>query len=318
MTRLTADVPEHCAGQRLDQVLAELFPDYSRSKLQTWIKAKKVQVNGNVLKAKQRLEGGESICVDAEPELVLDCKPENIPLDVVFQDDSLMIVNKPAGMVVHPAAGNWTGTLQNALLFLHPQLAALPRAGLIHRIDKDTSGLLMVAKTLQAHTALVEQLQAREIEREYKAICCGRMTAGGTVDAPIGRHPIDRKRNAVRESGKAAVSHYRVLQRFHDHTYIQVHLETGRTHQIRVHMEYIHYPLLGDPVYGGRLRIPKGCGEALQQALRKFKRQALHAAKLGLAHPVSGEFLQWEAGLPDDMRLLLNILHANDQILAQR
>ncbi len=311
MTQLTAEVPEHCAGQRLDQVLAELFPDYSRSKLQTWIKADKVWVNGNHLKAKQRLEGGEVISVDAEPEKVINCEPENIPLNVVYQDDSLIIVNKPAGMVVHPAAGNWNGTLQNALLYFEPELASLPRAGLIHRIDKDTSGLLMVAKTLQAHSDLVAQLQAREIQREYRAICCGRMTAGGTVDAPIGRHPVDRKRNAVRETGKAAVSHYRVQQRFHDHTLIQVQLETGRTHQIRVHMEYIHYPLLGDPVYGGRLRIPKGCNEILSNALRQFKRQALHAAKLGLVHPATGETLSWEAPLPEDMNLLLKALNEN-------
>lgn len=316
MAIVTASVPEELAGMRLDQALAELFPDYSRSKLQTWIKAGRVKIGDTVPKAKDRVEGGEAIILDAEPEIVTECNAEAIALDIVYEDKSLLIVNKPAGLVVHPAAGNWSGTLQNALLHHDPKLAALPRAGIVHRIDKDTSGLLMVAKTLQAHNSLVEQLQERAIEREYLAITQGRMTAGGMVDAPIGRHPVDRKRNAVRDNGKEAVTHYRVLERFANHTFIRLQLETGRTHQIRVHMEHIHYPLLGDPVYGGRFRLPPQCSSELEQQLRSFKRQALHAAKLGLQHPVTDDYLEWEAPLPADMEQLLEALREHERFLA--
>ena len=313
MTILTAKVPDELVGMRLDQVLVELFPDYSRSKLKTWIVAGRVQVDGLSLKPKDRLDGGEWIELDAEAEAVIQCTPEEIPLDIIFEDDAILILNKPAGLVVHPAAGNWSGTLQNALLYHDTTLSAIPRAGIVHRIDKGTSGLLMVAKTLQAHNSLVEQLQAREIHREYQAITIGRMTAGGTVDEPIGRHPVDRKRYAVRETGKMAVTHYRVIERFQRHTLVQVKLETGRTHQIRVHMEYIHYPLLGDPVYAGRFRLPPGCSNQFQEVLRTFKRQALHAAKLGLVHPVSHEYCEWQAELPEDMSILLEALADNDK-----
>ncbi len=312
MTILTEKVPEEFAGDRLDQILAKLFPDYSRSKLQTWIKAGRVLVDDTVRKPKERLEGGETIRLDAEAEAVIECEAEAIPLTIIFEDEALLIINKPAGMVVHPAAGNWSGTLQNALLYHDANLVALPRAGIVHRIDKLTSGLLVVAKTQQAHKYLVEQLQARDINREYLAITQGRMTAGGKVDEPIGRHPVDRKRNAVREDGKHALTHYRVLERFARHTLIQVKLETGRTHQIRVHMEYIRYPLIGDPVYGGRFRMPPNCSELLEKNLRAFKRQALHAAKLGLLHPVSHEYMEWQADLPEDMQQLLQALKEND------
>lgn len=313
MTRLTAEVPLELAGMRLDQVLAELFADYSRSKLQAWIKSGRVQVNGLMFKPKDKLEGGEEITLDAEPEVVITCEPEEIPLDIVYEDESLLIVNKPAGLVVHPAVGNWNGTLLNALLHHEPNLEILPRAGIIHRIDKDTSGLLMIAKTLQAHNSLTKQLQEREITREYLAITRGRMTAGGTVDEPIGRHPADRKRYAVKESGKFAVTHYRVIQRFTRHTLIRVKLETGRTHQIRVHMAHIRYPLVGDQVYGGRFQMPANCSERLELELRNFKRQALHAAKLGLRHPVTDDYLEWEQPLPEDMVSLLEALSENDQ-----
>ena len=312
MVILTEKVPEELAGTRLDQILAKLFPEYSRSKLQTWIKLGRVQVDDSVRKPKERLEGGEMIRLDAEAEALVECEAEAIPLEIVFEDEALLIVNKPAGMVVHPGTGNWNGTLQNALLYHNDKLVALPRAGIVHRIDKQTSGLLVVAKTLQAHNYLVEQLQARDIHREYQAITQGRMTAGGKVDEPIGRHPVDRKRNAVRENGKQAVTHYRVLERFARHTLIQVKLETGRTHQIRVHMEYLRYPLVGDPVYGGRFRLPPQCSERLEKILREFKRQALHAAKLGLRHPVSHEHMEWQADLPDDMQQLLQALKNND------
>jgi 23S rRNA pseudouridine1911/1915/1917 synthase len=309
---LTEEVPFEMAGMRLDQVLAELFTDYSRSKLQTWVKSGRVQVNGLTLKPKDKLVGGETIALDAEAEIVVIAEPEPIPLEIIFEDESLLIVNKPAGLVVHPAVGNWNGTLLNALLNHDSNLETLPRAGIVHRIDKDTSGLLMIAKTLQAHNSLTQQLQDRAITREYQAITRGRMTAGGTVDEPIGRHPTDRKRYAVRENGKDAVTHYRVGQRFTRHTLVQVKLETGRTHQIRVHMAHIRFPLLGDQVYGGRFQMPADCSERLEKELRSFKRQALHAAKLGLQHPVTDEYCEWEQPMPADMIRMLAALADNE------
>jgi len=301
------------AGMRLDQVLAELFTDYSRSKLQTWVKSGRVQVNGLTLKPKDKLVGGETIALDAEAEIVVIAEPEPIPLEIIFEDESLLIVNKPAGLVVHPAVGNWNGTLLNALLNHDAHLETLPRAGIVHRIDKETSGLLMIAKTLQAHNSLTQQLQDRDITREYLAITRGRMTAGGTIDEPIGRHATDRKRYAVRENGKHAVTHYRVGQRFTRHTLVQVKLETGRTHQIRVHMAHIRFPLLGDQVYGGRFQMPPDCSEQLEKELRSFKRQALHAAKLGLQHPVTDEYCEWEQPMPEDMARLLEALAENER-----
>ena len=313
MSKVTETVPYELAGMRLDQALAELFSDYSRSKLQTWIKAGRVEVNDTVLLSpKAKVDGGEEITLDAEPEAVIESTPEPIPLDIVFEDDSLLIVNKPAGLVVHPAIGNWNGTLLNALLNHDANLETLPRAGIVHRIDKETSGLLMIAKTLQAHNSLTQQLQEREITREYLAVTRGRMTAGGTVEEPIGRHPTDRKRYTVRESGKFAVTHYRVVQRFSQYTLVQLKLETGRTHQIRVHMAHIRYPLFGDPVYGGRFQMPPNCSPELEKELRSFKRQALHAAKLGLVHPVSDDYLEWEQPLPDDMVRLIGALSDNE------
>lgn len=298
----------------MDQALSELFPEYSRSKLQNWVKNGRVEVDGDIqLSPKAKMDGGEEIILDAEAETVIEAVAEAIPLDIVYEDDSILIINKPAGLVVHPAAGHWQGTLLNALLHHEPRLDTLPRAGIVHRIDKDTSGLLMIAKTLPAHNSLTGQLQDRDITREYLAVTKGRMTAGGTVDAPIGRHPTDRKRYVVRESGKEAVTHYRVIQRFSHYTYIQLQLETGRTHQIRVHMAHIRYPLLGDPVYGGRFQMPPNCSAELEQVLRGFRRQALHAAKLGLVHPETDDYMEWEQPLPDDMNQLLTALSANEQ-----
>ncbi|MDD2738247.1 MAG: 23S rRNA pseudouridine(1911/1915/1917) synthase RluD [Methylomonas lenta] len=312
MTILTARVPDELAGMRLDQCLAEMFPDYSRSKLQTWVKDGRVLVDGEQRKGREKLDGGEEIELDAEAEQVVEYDAEDIPLDIIYEDESILIVNKPAGLVVHPAVGNWTGTLVNALLNHAPHLDTLPRAGIVHRIDKETSGLLMVAKTLQAHNSLVEQLQERSIHREYLALVKGWMTAGGTVDQPIGRHPVDRKRNAVRRDGKEAVTHYRLEQRFKRHTLIRVKLETGRTHQIRVHMTHINYPLIGDQVYGGRFQMPAECNPALAEALRSFKRQALHATKLGLEHPETGEYMEWELPMPEDMQNLIKLLTENE------
>ena len=301
-------VPDEFTGQRLDKTLAALLPDLSRARLQESIKLGQVTINGQVRRAKDKLLGGELIDLQIEIVEHAEWQAEAIPLDIVFEDEDIIVINKPAGLVVHPAAGNYTGTLVNALLHHDAHLAVLPRAGIVHRIDKDTTGLLVVARSLRAHTRLVEMLQAREIKREYEAIACGEIISGGTVDAPIGRHPQRRTQMAVVVNGKPAVTHYRVLKSYRGYTHLLVQLETGRTHQIRVHMAHIHHPLLGDPVYGQRLRMPAGADASLQQTLRDFKRQALHAAKLGLTHPASGEWLEWRAELPDDLRQMLAAL----------
>lgn len=305
---LAAEVPDSLAGQRLDQVAAELFPDYSRSRLQAWIKNGDLKVNGEIRKTRDKILGGERL--ELQAALVADesWTPQAIDLDIIFEDEHLLVINKPVGLVVHPGAGNADSTLLNALLHHCPALATLPRAGIVHRIDKDTTGLLVVAKTLKAHTSLVEQLQEKSAFREYEAIVCGVMTGGGKVDEPIGRHPSVRTKQAVTHSGKPAVTHYRVLERFRGHTHIKVQLETGRTHQIRVHMAHIRYPLLGDPLYGERLRLPKGATAALIEALRGFRRQALHARRLGVIHPATGEPIEWETPLPADFQTMLRIL----------
>lgn len=305
---MQAEVPDELAGRRLDQILAELFPDFSRSRLQQWVKNGEVRVDGQQLRAKDKLSGGERIAIDALREVEVLFEAEAIPLDIVYEDEAILVLNKPAGLVVHPAAGNWQGTLLNALLHHAPQLEQVPRAGIVHRLDKETTGLLVVAKTLESQTALVAQLQERRFTREYDAIINGVLTGGGTVDAPIGRHPVDRKRMAVVRGGKEAITHYRLVQRFRAHSQIRVRLETGRTHQIRVHMSHLRYPLIGDPLYGGRLRIPPASSEAFAEVLRHFPRQALHAARLGLEHPVSGEYMEWEQPMPQDMKQLLETL----------
>ncbi len=305
---LEKQIPERLAGRRLDQALADLFPDYSRARLQEWVKSGQVLVDERNLRPKDRVVGGEWVTIEAEQNGATIIEPQPIALEIVFEDDALLVVNKPAGLVVHPAAGNPDGTLQNALLHHSPKLVGIPRAGIVHRLDKETSGLMVVAKSLAAHTHLVRQLQERQMGREYLAIVQGAMVAGGTVDAPIGRHPVDRKRQAVVPGGKAAVSHYRVVERYPNHTQVRVTLETGRTHQIRVHMAHIHHPLVGDPVYGGRLRLPKGAGERLVKVLRQFSRQALHAQRLTLAHPETSEPREWEVPPPEDLQRLMAAL----------
>ncbi|AGA90934.1 pseudouridine synthase, RluA family [Thioflavicoccus mobilis 8321] len=296
------------AGRRLDQVLADAFPEFSRSRIQTWINDGRVQVDGAARRCRDKLKAGEEVVLDpiAEPDGKLVAQP--IPLRVVFEDDAILVVDKPADLVVHPAAGNPDGTLLNALLHHAPELARLPRAGLVHRLDKDTTGLLVVAKTLTAHRSLVAQLHERTVRREYRALVTGVVVAGGRVDAPIGRHPVQRTRMAVVRDGRPAVSHYRVLERFSGHTLLAVRLETGRTHQIRVHMAHIRHPLVGDPLYGGRVRVPKGTLPQAAAALTAFPRQALHAIALGLTHPVSGAPLHFEVPLAADLAGLLTCL----------
>jgi 23S rRNA pseudouridine1911/1915/1917 synthase len=304
--------PEH-AGQRLDQALAALLPEYSRSRLKAWIEGGEVRVDGAIMRPRDKVSGGEAVEIAAQLPQESRAAPQSIPLVLVHEDEHVFVVDKPAGLVVHPGAGNPDRTLQNALLALDPGLAALPRAGIVHRLDKDTSGLLVVARTLPAHTALVRMIGERDVHREYEAICRGVMTAGGTVDAPIDRHPTDRVRMAVRDGGREAVTHYRVIRRYRAHTHVRVQLETGRTHQIRVHLAHAGYPIVGDKVYGGRLTLPKGASEALRQALREFPRQALHASRLRFDHPVRGRPIECVSPLPADMRGLLDALAAEDR-----
>ena len=305
---LQARVPDDYAGYRLDQALSQLFSDYSRSRLQQWIKEGKVMVDGEQLRPRDKLLGGELVEVQIVPTTEVRWQAQEIPMDIVYEDDDILVINKPAGLVVHPAAGNPDGTLLNALLHHDPALAQVPRAGIVHRLDKDTSGIMVVAKNLISQASLVDQLQTRSLSRQYQCVVQGVMTGGGCVDAPIGRHPVDRKRMAVVHSGKEAITHYRVMERYRAHTLVSVRLETGRTHQIRVHMAHIHYPIVGDPVYSGRLKLPPACSAELADALRAFRRQALHAFRLGLLHPRSGEEMAWEVPLPHDMQQLIRLL----------
>lgn len=306
-------IPEQPEGQRLDQVLASLLTDYSRSRLKSWIESGSVLVDGARRRPRDKVFGGEVVRINAQLAQETETRAQPIPLRLAYQDSQLFVIDKPAGLVVHPGAGNPDQTLQNGLLSLDPGLAGIPRAGIVHRLDKDTSGLLLVARTLPAHTALVRMLGERQIHREYQAVCRGVLTAGGTVSAPLDRHPVDRLRMAVREDGREAVTHYRVIRRFRGHTHVRVVLETGRTHQIRVHMAHLGYPLVGDKVYGGRLALPKGAGEDLKLALRRFPRQALHAARLSLTHPISGEPLEVTSELPQDMQELLASLERDSE-----
>ncbi|KFI21753.1 23S rRNA pseudouridine(1911/1915/1917) synthase RluD [Nitrosococcus oceani] len=310
---LSITLPSELAGKRLDQALAQVFPAYSRSRLQQWIKHGQVKVNDAPARPRDTVQGGEWIVVMAEAEAEVIWKSQPLPLEIRYEDEAIIVVNKPAGLVVHPAAGNRDGTLVNALLHHAPELEGIPRAGIVHRLDKDTSGLLVVARNLVAHHGLVRQLQARQITREYQAIAVGVMTGGGRIEAPIQRHPVHRKRMAVISTGKPALTHYRVLNRFRVHTHVSCRLETGRTHQIRVHLAHIGYPLLGDPTYGKRLHIPRESSEELSTALRHFKRQALHAARLGLVHPEKKQEMRWESPLPEDMATLLVLLEQDRQ-----
>ncbi len=306
-----ARVPESAAVRRFDAVLAELFPEFSRSRLAAWIRSGDVRVDGRELRPRDPVRGGEQVSLHARLEEETRAEPQDIPLQVLYEDEQVLVIDKPAGLVVHPGAGNPDGTLVNALLHRHPALASLPRAGVVHRLDKDTSGVMVVARTLQAQTALVAQLSARGVHRQYLAVVTGALVAGGTVDAAIDRHPRDRVKMAVREDGRDAVTHYRLRERFRAHTALECRLETGRTHQIRVHMAHLRYPILGDPLYGGPLKLPKGASEELVAALRGFRRQALHAETLEFAHPDSGEPVRCTAPVPEDMLALMGALRAD-------
>ncbi|MFK5984869.1 MAG: 23S rRNA pseudouridine(1911/1915/1917) synthase RluD [Pseudomonadota bacterium] len=304
-------------GKRIDQVLVELFPDYSRSRIQAWLKAGDITLNNKLVKPKHKVLGGETIQLHITEQPEGEWQAEDIPLDIQYEDEQLIIINKPAGLVVHPAVGNFRGTMLNGLLYHHPELINIPRAGIVHRLDKDTTGLLVVAKTLAAQTNLVEQLQQRSFEREYEALVVGELSGGGTIDTMYGRHPTQRTKMAVprrpNSLSKHAITHFRIINRYAIHSRLKVNLETGRTHQIRVHMAYKQLPLVGDRVYGGRIKYPPNCSELLTQCLEKFKRQALHARKLGLEHPSSHEWMSWEQEVPADMQQLYDLLDENNK-----
>ncbi|MDX1706777.1 23S rRNA pseudouridine(1911/1915/1917) synthase RluD [Pseudidiomarina sp.] len=311
---LTGVIPAHANGKRLDQALAELFPDYSRSRLKNWITDGLVTVDEQVVdRPREKVLTGMDIQVKAEIEEEQRYSAQPIDLNIVYEDDHILIINKPAGLVVHPGAGKPDGTLLNALLHYYPPIDQVPRAGIVHRLDKDTTGLMVVAKTIPAQTYLVAAMQGREITREYEAVCNGAMTAGGLVDEPIGRHATKRTHMAVVPSGRPAVTHYRVSERFRAHTHLRLRLETGRTHQIRVHMAHIRHPLVGDLTYGGRPRPPQQASAELLETLQTFKRQALHAARLSLHHPITGEWLSWDAPTPPDFVELLAQLRRDRQ-----
>ncbi|MCK5394713.1 MAG: 23S rRNA pseudouridine(1911/1915/1917) synthase RluD [Gammaproteobacteria bacterium] len=308
------NLTEESAGKRLDVVVAELFPEYSRSRLKIWIEQGQILVNGETVKPKTKVLGDEELQLTAQTiESETACEAEDIPLDIIHQDESIIVINKPVDMVVHPAAGHYSGTIQNALLYFDESLAAIPRAGIVHRIDKDTTGLMVVARNLSAHKYLVDQIQKHEVVREYQAVVHGVLTGGGRVDQPIGRHPRDRIKMAVRENGREAITHYRLLERFREHSHIKVQLETGRTHQIRVHMSHLRHPIVGDPVYAGRQRIPAGAQADLLTYLQSFKRQALHAWRLSFIHPEHDGEVSFEAPLPEDMQRLISLLQADVQ-----
>jgi 23S rRNA pseudouridine1911/1915/1917 synthase len=318
VSRRTAVVPGSAAGRRFDAVLAELFPEYSRTRLSEWIKSGDARLDGEIVRGRDSVRGGETASLDVVLDTQTHALPEDIPIEVLYEDADVFVLNKPAGLVVHPGAGNPAGTLVNALLFRDPSLSTIPRAGIVHRLDKDTSGVMVVARTLPAHTALVEQLSARGVHRQDLAIVVGSMVSGGTANAAIDRHPRDRIRMAVREEGRDAVTHYRLRERFRAHTALECRLETGRTHQIRVHMAHLKYPIIGDPLYGGPLKLPKHATEELVAALRGFKRQALHAETLEFKHPASGEPLRVSAPVPADMLDLLAALRADGEAQKRR
>lgn len=305
-------IPNELHGQRIDSVLAQLIPAYSRSQLTVWLKEGKITVNNKCLKPKDKILGGEQVSLDIDSfslkKDVENYQPENIPLSIIYEDNELLVINKPSGLVVHPGAGNHEHTLLNALLFHDPSLANLPRAGIVHRLDKETTGLLVVAKTLESHVQLTRQMQARTIRRSYITLVQGHIISGGEINTGYGRHPRNRLKMAVCESGKEAITHYTIRKYYHFYTLLDVQLQTGRTHQIRVHMAHINHPVFGDPLYGGRLKVPRDIDKDFLLNLQQFKRQALHAIKLSFIHPTLNTLLTFEAPIPDDFKTLLTDL----------
>ena len=304
-------IPDAMSGKRLDQALAELLPEHSRARLQSWIRDDYVQIDKKSMRPRDKVHGGEQVEIRAEIESQISAAPEDIPLEIVFEDEHLIIINKPARLIVHPGAGNPKHTLMNALLHHDQQLEQVARAGIVHRLDKDTTGLLVVARTPQSHTYLANQLQARKIHREYVTIVSGIMTAGGTINQPIGRHRTHRTKMAVVKNGRPSITHYRIIKKYKHHTQLQVNLETGRTHQIRVHLTWLHYPIIGDPVYGGKKQLVKGMDPNLANYITAFPRQALHARAIQLHHPLSKEMMTWKAPIPEDMAELINTLETD-------
>ncbi len=312
MIDLEARVPDHLDGERSDVIAAGLFSEYSRSRLQLWIRAGCLRVDGKKIRAKDRLQSGQVLVLKADSDPGERWHAQPIALGVVHEDEHILVVDKPAGLIVHPAPGHPDGTLLNAVLHHAPETGSVPRAGIVHRIDKDTSGLLVVAKTLAAQTSLVRQLQKRSMKRCYLCVVEGAIAGGGTLDAPIGRHPRSRLKMAVVERGKPAVTHYRVVERFPAHSLLEVNLETGRTHQIRVHMTHIRHPLVGDPLYGGRARLSPGASPEVRNCLQSFSRQALHARSLSLNHPETGQWCTWDSPVPEDLQQLIQTLRKSD------
>ena len=317
MKAITILIPDRMIGSRIDIALSEMLPNFSRSKISALIKSKHILLNEKSFKPKDKILGNEIVTFEQNQDVITKWIPEKIPLDVIFEDNQIIVINKPFGLVTHPGAGNWSGTLANALLYYDPELSKLDRAGIVHRLDKNTSGLMVIAKNPVSQKHLVAQLQSHSIQREYSAIVYGNMISGGTVNEPMGRDPKDRIKQAVRSNGKDAVTHYRVINRFAHHTHVKAILETGRTHQIRVHLSHIGYPLIGDSIYGGRLRFPKKASEELKDALKSFSRQALHSKKLSLIHPETGNSMTWKIELPDDMKVLLDTLSNFDSLMAK-
>lgn len=309
--KIIITIPAELANERLDQALAKLLSEYSRTQLKQWIESEQVTLNGETAKAKTKVKDGDIVSVQpvARPEPTW--QPQNIPLEIVHEDEAVLIINKPAGLVVHPGAGNADSTLLNALLHHAPELKSLPRAGILHRLDKDTTGLLMIAKTAEALKDLSQQLKKRTLAREYQAIVYGELISGGKVDAPIDRHHLQRKRMAVSDTGKPAITHFRVMEKYRNTTRLKVKLETGRTHQIRVHLSHIRHPIVGDVLYGGRVQLAKGMCEELILSLRRFKRQALHAFLLGFTHPVTQEWMEFSVDIPEDMQHLIEVLRTD-------
>jgi 23S rRNA pseudouridine1911/1915/1917 synthase len=316
LIKLTVVVPQSFDRLRLDLVLSNLLPKYSRALIQLWIRSGAVTVDGKLLKQKEQVRAGQTINLVAEIKVVTHLAPQALPLDLIYEDNDLLIINKPTGLVTHPGAGNFAGTLLNALIYHYPELTKLPRGGIVHRLDKDTSGIMVISRNLSSYHTLVSSLQARKVRREYEAVVTGKLIAGGTITAPIGRHPLKRTQMAVRANGKLAVTHYRVVQQFNFYTKLRVILDTGRTHQIRVHLAHLGYPIVGDQTYGKVTNLSGRLALELRQKLANFKRQALHARFLSLVHPATGKLIEFEADPPEDFNELLKILISYDMIIA--